>query len=98
MKDLAQYKLVRVITATPASALVGSGRIMAVSLESGSGACSVDIFDDTDAVGTTAIFTLKSGAAVSHYEDLSETGGIQFTTGCWVVPTGTGAICYVWIG
>jgi hypothetical protein len=97
MKSLAQYKLTAVITATPATALVGAGRIMAVSLESGSGACSVDIFDDTDAIGTTAIFTMKSGAAVSHFEDLTEMGGIPFATGCWVVPTGTGAICYVWV-
>jgi hypothetical protein len=98
MKGLSQYKLARIITATPASALAGAGRIMAVSLESGAGACSVDIFDDTDAVGTTAIFTMKSAAAVSKFEDFTEIGGIPFTTGCWVVPTGTGAIVYVWIG
>lgn len=98
MLGLSQYKMTRVIAATPASAQAGAGRIMAVSLESGAGACSVDIFDDTDAVGTDAIFTMKSGAAVSHFEDLSEMGGIQFTTGCWVVPTGTNAICYVWTG
>lgn len=96
MNGLSKYKLTAVVTATPASAKTGTGRIMAVSLESGLGACSVDIFDDTDAIGTTAIFTMKSGAAVSHFEDLSEIGGIPFTTGCWVVPTGTGAICYVW--
>ena len=98
MKGLSQYKMVRVITATPASALVGAGRVMAVSLEAGAGACSVDIFDDTDAIGTDAIFTLKAGAAVSHFEDLSKMGGIPFSTGCWVVPTGVGAIVYVWIG
>jgi hypothetical protein len=90
--------MTRVIAATPASALVGAGRIMAVSLESGAGACSVDIFDDTDAVGTTAIFTMKAGAAISHFEDLSETGGITFSTGCWIVPTGANSIAYVWTG
>lgn len=98
MLGLSQYKMTRVITATPASALVGSGRIMAISLEGGSNASSVDVFDDTDAVGTTAILTMSVGTALSQFYDFTQLGGIPFATGCWVVPTGTGAICYIWTG
>jgi hypothetical protein len=71
---------------------------MAVSLEGGSNATSVYIHDDTDAVGSTPVFTMNTAAAISSFRDFTEIGGIPFTTGCWVVTTGTGAICYVWTG
>ena len=94
---LAQYKMARVVTATPADASVGGGRIMAIELEGGSDASSVDIFDAASETGT-AIFTMSVGTALSQFRDFTTIGGIQCSTGIWVKPTGTGAICYVWVG
>jgi len=91
------YKMTRVITTTAADAQVGGGRIMAIELEGGSDASSVDIFDAASETGT-AKFTMSVGTALSQYRDFTSIGGITCTTGIWVKPTGTAAICYIWTG
>jgi hypothetical protein len=98
MNGLAQYKLTAVITATPASAGSAGQRIMAVALEAGAGACSVDIHNAASDVASSEIITMNVGAALSQFFDFTNLGGILCDTGIWVVPTGTGAICYVWVG
>jgi hypothetical protein len=94
---LAQYKMTRVVTATAADAMVGGGKIMAIELEGGSDASSVDIFNAASETGT-AIFTMSVGTALSQFRDFTILGGINCPTGVWVKPTGTGAICYIWTG
>jgi hypothetical protein len=89
------YKLTAVVTATAANACVGGGRLMAIELEGGSDASSVDIFNAASETGT-AIFTMSVGTALSQFRDFSGLGGIPCPTGIWVKPTGTAAICYVW--
>jgi len=97
MSGTSKYKFLAVVTATAADALVGGGRLMAVLLEGGSNASSVDIFNAASETGT-AIFTMSVGTALSQFYDFTELGGIACPTGIWVKPTGTGAICYVWVG
>jgi len=92
---LALYKLTRVPTATAANAQVGGGKLMAIELEGGSDASSVDIFDAASETGT-AIFTMSVGTALSQFRDFSGLGGIPCPTGIWVKPAGTNALCYVW--
>ena len=93
----ALFKMTRVVTATAADAHVGGARIMAIELEGGSDASSVDIFNAASETGT-AIFTMSVGTALSQFRDFTNLGGIRCDTGVWVKPTGTGAICYVWTG
>jgi hypothetical protein len=93
----ALYKLTAVLTATAADAAIGGGRLMAVLLEGGSNASSVDIFNAASETGT-AIFTMSVGTALTQFYDFSKMGGIACPTGIWVKPAGTGAICYVWTG
>jgi len=97
MSGLSRYKLTRVPQGTAANAQAGGGRIMAISLEGGSDATSVDVFDATSAAGT-AIVTMSVGDALSQFYDFTELGGIDCNTGVWVVVTGTAAICYIWTG
>ena len=97
MNGLSLYKFTAVLTATAADAAIGGGRIMAISLEGGSDASSVDIFNAASETGT-AIYTMSVGTALSQFHDFSELGGISCPTGVWVKPAGTGAICYIWTG
>ncbi len=94
---LSRYKLTAVITGADADAMVGGGRIMAISLEGGSDATSVDIFNAASETGT-AIYTMSVGTALSQFHDFTRLGGIACPTGIWVKPTGTAAICYIWTG
>lgn len=97
MKGLSSYKLTAVTTGNDADAMVGGGRIMAILMEGGSDASSVDIFNAASESGT-AIFTMSVGTALSQFYDFTRLGGINCPTGVWVKPTGTGAICYIWTG
>jgi hypothetical protein len=97
MNGLSLYKMTRVATGGDADAAIGGGRIMAVAVEGGSDASSVDIFNAASETGT-AIYTMSVGTALSQFHDFSRLGGIACPTGVWVKPTGTAAIVYVWVG
>mgnify|MGYP001171352306 CR=1 FL=1 len=94
-KGMAEYRLTRIAQGTPANG--GAGRLMAVLFESGSAACSVDIHNAASDVASSEIITMSVGAAVSQFFDFTNLGGIPCPTGTWVVPTGTGSVCYVWV-
>jgi hypothetical protein len=89
--------MTRVATGGDADAQVGGGLLMAVAVEGGSDASSVDIFNAASEAGT-AIYTMSVGTALSQFHDFSRLGGISCPTGVWVKPTGTAAIVYVWTG
>lgn len=97
MTGLSLYKLTAVLTGAAADVGLGGGRIMAISLEGGTDASSVDIFNAASETGT-AIYTASVGTALSQFHDFSRLGGIACPTGIWVKPAGTAAICYVWTG
>ena len=78
-------------------------RIMALQLEGGSDASSMDFHNDIDSAGGTAIFGITApftdadaSTQSTVFFDYSELGGIPFSTGCYVDWTGTGAVGYVW--
>lgn len=93
-KDMALYRLTAVLTG--AGANCGPGRLMAILLEGGSNASSVDVFNAGSATGTARL-TMSVGTALTQFYDFTNIGGIACNTGIWVEPTGTSAIAYVWV-
>jgi hypothetical protein len=96
MRSTSVCKVTAVVTATPAVAMTGAGRIMAISVHGGSAASSAAVYDSATSAAGTAVFSMAVGTALSQFYDFSEVGGIPCTTGAWVVAAGTGAICYIW--
>jgi hypothetical protein len=96
MNSTSACKVTAVITATPAVAMSGAGRIMAIAVCGGSDASSAAVYDSATSAAGTAVYTIKVGTALSQFHDFSEIGGIRCATGAWVVPAGTGAVCYIW--
>jgi hypothetical protein len=93
----ALYNLTAVATGGDVDVAAGGGRLMAILLEGGSDASWVDIFNSDHEHGT-AVVTVSAGTALTQYYDFTEIGGIAFDTGMYVIPLGTGAICYLWTG
>ena len=80
------------------------GRLMAVQLEGGTDASSLDFHDALTLAGT-AIYGVTAPCVTANgseqgtvFIDLSELGGIPFATGCYCDWTGTAAVGYVWFG
>jgi hypothetical protein len=96
MKATSSCEVTAVVTATPAVAMTGAGRIMAIAVCGGSDASSAAVYDSPTSAAGTAVYTMKVGTALSQFHDFSEVGGIPCASGAWVVPAGTGAVCYIW--
>ena len=93
MSDMPQYKLTTVPVATPAA--LGSTRLIAFSLYGGSAASSVEFKDAATDTGTV-LFSAVIPIGTSLFINLSELGGIAFSTNIFCKPAGAGAIVYAW--
>ena len=79
------------------------GKIWALSLEGGTDASSLDIHNDIDSAGGTAIigitapFTDDDASAQSTvFVSFLELGGVDFSTGMYAEIAGSTAIGWVW--
>jgi len=83
---------VQTVTAASAARLGAKPvRLMGFYLYGGSAASSVE-FSENDT--GTVLFSADCATAIGQWVDLTEMGGIEFTTGCFCKPAGTGAIVY----
>jgi len=73
----------------------GVRRLMGVVLFGGSGASHVEFKNAATYTGTV-LLGLNCAAGSSTGVDLSQLGGITFSTAIFCKPAGTGAIAYVW--
>ena len=82
--------------ATAGAAVVGTpGRVMAFLLFGGSGNTKVEFTNDADGSGTV-VLGCNVLLAQSKFVDLSQLGGVNFSSKIYAKVTGTGGICYVW--
>ena len=79
------------------------GKIWALSLEGGTTASSIDIYNHASSasgsvlIGITAPFTDDGASAQSTvFVSFLELGGIDFSTGMYAELAGSAAISYVW--
>jgi hypothetical protein len=79
-----------------------AGRILAVLLEGGTTASSIDFTNDANGAGTPIIgvtvpFTdADASAQDSRLFDFTKFGGLAFDSKIYAVLAGTGAVAYVW--
>ena len=91
---MAKYITAIVPTASPAQVgTTGARRLMGVSLFGGSAASSVEFKNAATDTGTV-LFSVDVLANDSKWVDLSELGGIEFSTACFCKPAGTAAVVY----
>ena len=102
VKGLALYELQRITG--DAVVYAAPCRIMAVQLEGGSDASSMDFHNDVDSAGGTAVYGVtapftgaNASAQSTVFIDLTNLGGVKFSIGCYVDWTGTGVVGYVWV-
>ena len=93
MSATALHKLTAVTTA--AAALATGRRLMKISIHGGSGNSSVEVKNAATDTGT-GLYSAAAIIATSYSEDFTSVGGIDFSTGIFVKPAGTGCIVYVW--
>lgn len=88
--------------ATAAVLKASPGRVLAVLIEGGTAASSIDFTNDGDGsadplIGVTVPFTDSDASAASTYFlDLSHFGGVYFSVAIYAKLAGTGAIAYIW--
>jgi len=93
---MAKYITAIVPTGSPAQVgTTGARRLMGVSLFGGSAASSVEFKNAATDTGSV-LYSLNCAAADSKFVDLTEFGGIEFSTAIYCKPAGTAAIVYVW--
>ena len=88
-----KYNLQAVPTASAARLGAKPVRLMGFYLYGGSAASSVEFKNAATDTGTV-LFSADCATAIGQWVDLSEMGGIEFSTGCFCKPAGTGAIVY----
>jgi hypothetical protein len=93
--SLPKFRLTSVPTATPAALGSGGIRVMKVAIAGGSAASKVEL---KNAATDTGDVLLTVNALTNDFKviDLSDVGGILFSTGCFVKPAGTAALAYIW--
>ena len=93
----AKYKLQAVTAATPAVLTPsGAARLMACLVYSVTDVTKVEFKDATSDTGTVLLTVQGGDDTASVLYNFTELGGIEFGTGCWVKPVGTGGIVYCW--
>jgi len=83
------------IAATGAAVVGTPGRVMAFLLFGGSANTKVEFTNDADGTGTV-VLGCNVLLAQSIFVDLSQLGGVDFSSKIYAKVTGTGGICYVW--
>jgi hypothetical protein len=91
--SLALYNVTTVPVAT--AALVPGTCLMGYLIYGGSADSSVEFKNALTDTGTT-LLSDDTLAKVGKFVDLSDIGGVRFTTGIFVKPTGAGSIVYTW--
>ena len=91
-----RYNTAIVIAATPAKVgETGKRRLMKVVLFGGSADSQVEFKNAITDTGDV-LLTVNALLDTSFEVDFSDVGGIDFDTGMFAKPAGTGAIAYVW--
>jgi hypothetical protein len=92
---MAKYQLQTVVTASAARLGVGK-RLMGFILFGGSAASSVEFKNAETDTGTVLLSYNVAANTSSPLIDLTELGGIEFSTAIFCKPAGTAAIVYAW--
>jgi hypothetical protein len=85
------------VTAAAAAQVGGTGlrRLRAFLLYSASADATVEFKNAATDTGTV-LLTANAIAKTSLFVDLSNVGGLEFSTAIFCKPAGTGVVCYVW--
>jgi len=95
IKSKALYNTQTVPAATPARIAARSVRIMKIVLFGGSADSQVELKNAATDTGTV-LLSVNALLDTSFEVDFTSVGGLEFSTGCFCKPAGTGAIAYVW--
>lgn len=93
MSSLPKYRTQTVPTTTPAALGSGAVRLMGFYLYGGSGNTSVEFKNAATDTGTV-LLSADTLIASGQFVNLTDMGGIAFSTGCFCKPAGTGGIVY----
>ena len=91
---IGRYEVTTVTAAAAAAIGSGAKRLMGVTLYAAADG-KVEFKNAATDTGTV-LFTVAALAGTSIDIDLTERGGIYFSTGCFCKPAGAGNIAYVW--
>ena len=94
-KAMPVYKTQTVVVATAAQLGTGAVFLMKVVIGGQTADTTVQFFNNTAGSGTV-LLTLSALNGHSEDFDFTEVGGIAFSTGCFVKPTGANSIAYCW--
>lgn len=95
MKSGPIYQKQDVVTATPARlGTAKAKRLLRIDLYGAANGTVVVKNGNTDTGDT--LYTGAILANTSNVFDFGDMGGIAFSTGCWVIVTGTGNIAHCW--
>ena len=89
------YQTQIVPVATAAKLGAGECRLMKVVIGNHTANTIVEFKNALTDTGTV-LLTLSALAVDSKDFDFTEVGGLEFSTGCFVKPTGTNAVAYCW--
>ena len=93
----AKYKLQAVTAATPAVlSPSGATRLMGFVVYSVTDVTKVEFKNAATDTGTVLLTVQGGDDTSSNMYDFTGLGGIEFGTGCFVKPVGTGGIVYCW--
>ena len=96
MTNISVYRTATVPASSAAQVgATGSIRLMGLVLFGGSANSQVEFKNAATDTGTV-LLSVNALANTSIFVDLSELGGITFSTAMFCKPAGTAAICYVW--
>jgi hypothetical protein len=88
----------KVVRTSTGPVMDGSGRLMAVLIDSEHADFDLDFVNDTTGAGANV---LKLGGeaedATQRYFDFSRIGGVYFSTACWMKLAATGATVHCWV-
>lgn len=95
MASIPLYKT-QTVPEAPAAAL-GSGAVKLMKVVIGGHTANTTVVFKNAATDTGTILLTVSALANQTKEcDLTDVGGIYFSTGCFCKPTGTAAVAYAW--
>ena len=88
----------QVVPASAAAKIAATGgiRIMAVLLYPAAANSIVELKNAATDTGDVLLTVSAIANGHSEFVDLSELGGLYFSTACFCKPAGSGAIAYVW--